>query len=747
MAADNRRIVVSKKNCSEQDDMKADPISTDRITSPIQKPTDRFISPLEATAERFTAPLEGTANRFTSPLKESTSRFTSHVDDRFTSPMKEKRRTKTRWSQPYQRSRSPPPVKDELLSPLRDSYNLREDSNRNLSSDYYRRNRPLSPLSKERQLSPPRDFRDDNNRSQPSDYYRRRSGSPPSVKERRLSPSRDSYNNFREDSNRSRLSDYYRRSRSPPPLKDRRLSPQRDSYNFKDDNRLAPYNSAYDKDDFNTQQSSGSENIISNLNVAKRPCLDATILITSNQLMSYAVQIERRLKNLNMTTEILVVPDSVQQNEMVEQIAKEGVLYVIIVNSQNKAHHSLTLHIFQGTPQEHRNMPSDDAMSLVARNFERYLQVLKEQNAARAAKAALPPPSLSSTPQSTLPPPPPSSVQSMDQSQTVTIPSSHPAPPPNPDPNATSPNQPGLPFLPPSSELSYLFNLLADCRYLTLQELDKVLNYLNNRKHEFLQSMQTNASKGAGDFSSGDDLQRMDKDHPISTAPLKVDYQSKILSMIMPSNMPDNRNPNVNNSFQQNVHNLPDQPMRNMDMMPKDDQDRQSMGANNSSNMKALINFDNPTVQKAVENLMQSGPSLLQNINAAMSKNTNNQQLPPNSSLDRNQMNYNQYGLPQSMDHPGPQMMSHMSGGRGGGVGRGRDGHGDVRPNMPMSEMNRDSTGYTSQSHFNRDSGMFPNNPHMNRGPPNLMSRPPGSMTGSQGLMTGLNNNRPPQQY
>lgn len=74
-----------------------------------------------------------------------------------------------------------------------------------------------------------------------------------------------------------------------------------------------------------------------------------TFLICSYR--NYAERIERRLKNLNMATEIRNMPDSLLQNQVIEDIARQGVLYVIIVNSQNEAHHSLTLHIFQGTPQ------------------------------------------------------------------------------------------------------------------------------------------------------------------------------------------------------------------------------------------------------------------------------------------------------------------------------------------------------------------------------------------------------------
>lgn len=38
------------------------------------------------------------------------------------------------------------------------------------------------------------------------------------------------------------------------------------------------------------------------------------------------------------------------------------------------------------------------------------------------------------------------------------------------------------PFLPPPADVAYLLNLLADNRQLTLEELDKVIDYLRQRK-------------------------------------------------------------------------------------------------------------------------------------------------------------------------------------------------------------------------------------------------------------------------
>ena len=79
-------------------------------------------------------------------------------------------------------------------------------------------------------------------------------------------------------------------------------------------------------------------------------------------------------------------------------------------------------------------MPLDDALILVGRKFEEYIQDIRAKSA--------PPPVVPRTG----------------------------GPPGSQD------------FLPPDGQVHYLLNLLADNRFLTLEELDKVISYLNERR-------------------------------------------------------------------------------------------------------------------------------------------------------------------------------------------------------------------------------------------------------------------------
>lgn len=81
-------------------------------------------------------------------------------------------------------------------------------------------------------------------------------------------------------------------------------------------------------------------------------------------------------------------------------------------------------------------MPLDDALALVARSFDKYLQAEKEKAVALSSSAKLP----------------------------------------------------SVPFLPPAKEIAYLLNLLADNRQLTVDELNKVIVYLKERRDKLMEA-------------------------------------------------------------------------------------------------------------------------------------------------------------------------------------------------------------------------------------------------------------------
>ncbi|CAH0398829.1 unnamed protein product [Chilo suppressalis] len=97
---------------------------------------------------------------------------------------------------------------------------------------------------------------------------------------------------------------------------------------------------------------------------------DCEIIVVSKQLTEYAEYIESRLKHLGIVVDLLFPMEDVPIGKVLGNIASRGCLYAILVMPLNQENRSLTLTILHGLPQEHRNMPLEDALQLISRNFQ-----------------------------------------------------------------------------------------------------------------------------------------------------------------------------------------------------------------------------------------------------------------------------------------------------------------------------------------------------------------------------------------
>lgn len=59
---------------------------------------------------------------------------------------------------------------------------------------------------------------------------------------------------------------------------------------------------------------------------------------------------------------------------MLSNIANRGSLFAVIISTEHKQNNSVTLNILYGVPSEHRNMPLEDALALIFRNYQHLCQ-------------------------------------------------------------------------------------------------------------------------------------------------------------------------------------------------------------------------------------------------------------------------------------------------------------------------------------------------------------------------------------
>ncbi|XP_013106793.2 nuclear receptor coactivator 5 [Stomoxys calcitrans] len=98
---------------------------------------------------------------------------------------------------------------------------------------------------------------------------------------------------------------------------------------------------------------------------------DCEIIVVDRKNTKYAEMIEERLKRMNLRVDVLFPNEDVPLGKVLSNIASRGCLYAILVTNQHEEHNSITVNILYGQPAEHRNMPVDDAINLVADDFRK----------------------------------------------------------------------------------------------------------------------------------------------------------------------------------------------------------------------------------------------------------------------------------------------------------------------------------------------------------------------------------------
>ncbi|XP_041112806.1 nuclear receptor coactivator 5-like isoform X1 [Polyodon spathula] len=359
---------------------------------------------------------------------------------------------------------------------------------------------------------------------------------------------------------------------------------------------------------------------------AERAVDCSVIVVNKQQNREYAETVGRQVRDLGMVVDLIFLNTEVSLTQALEDVGRASTPFAIIITQQHQVHRSCTVNILYGTPQEHRNMPLQDAMVLVAHNYDLFKvenrDKEREEIARKAAKMA-------------------DEVLMREHER-----EGHPI------------------------SLQPVITLLSEGRYLTLDEMDRLINYLRDKRERLLRtsndphsaSRAPASASGVGaleppppssqSMSTAPHLPPPQASNPQNTANHQQELQAKILSLFNsgapPPGVPPPSTQGYGSSMSsQNPGVSQGVPPPSMSKMPTSASQVPSMmqamnpraalrppvmppgvpppygpppgrmsgpsggaGVQRSSTGGSGINFDNPSVQKALDTLIQSGPSI-----------------------------------------------------------------------------------------------------------------------------------------
>ncbi|XP_033242778.1 uncharacterized protein LOC108152414 [Drosophila miranda] len=96
---------------------------------------------------------------------------------------------------------------------------------------------------------------------------------------------------------------------------------------------------------------------------------DCEIIVVNRDNTKYAEYIEHRLGNMGMRVDVLFPNEDVMLSKVLANISSRGCLYAVLVTPRNESLSSITVKILYGVTAEHRNLPLEDAVNLIATDF------------------------------------------------------------------------------------------------------------------------------------------------------------------------------------------------------------------------------------------------------------------------------------------------------------------------------------------------------------------------------------------
>ncbi|XP_077384529.1 nuclear receptor coactivator 5 isoform X3 [Festucalex cinctus] len=119
-----------------------------------------------------------------------------------------------------------------------------------------------------------------------------------------------------------------------------------------------------------------------------RPVDCSVIVVNKAQNREYAETVGRKVHDLGMVVDLIFLNTEVSLTQALEDVGRARTPFAIIITQQHQVHRSCTVNILFGTPQEHRNMPMQDALMLIGHNYDTYKMENREKDREEIARKA-----------------------------------------------------------------------------------------------------------------------------------------------------------------------------------------------------------------------------------------------------------------------------------------------------------------------------------------------------------------------
>ncbi|UJR38592.1 hypothetical protein I4U23_031257 [Adineta vaga] len=103
-----------------------------------------------------------------------------------------------------------------------------------------------------------------------------------------------------------------------------------------------------------------------------KECTDCQIILVNHRQKNYSEEISNYLRNQGLTTSVILIRENYSLNKAIANAIQEKYLYGIILMPMHEDKHLASFQILHGDRQEHRNLRLEDAYKIILDDYFRY---------------------------------------------------------------------------------------------------------------------------------------------------------------------------------------------------------------------------------------------------------------------------------------------------------------------------------------------------------------------------------------
>uniref|UniRef100_UPI00358E6B9A nuclear receptor coactivator 5-like isoform X1 n=2 Tax=Myxine glutinosa TaxID=7769 RepID=UPI00358E6B9A len=106
---------------------------------------------------------------------------------------------------------------------------------------------------------------------------------------------------------------------------------------------------------------------------------DCAVIVTARNIVNYGETIAQMIQEQGLHVDFMFLSSEMGLEQTLNEATRSGIPYAVVITTTHQMHRSCTVNILHGLQEEHRNMPQEEAMLMLSRDFAKHFGEDREQ--------------------------------------------------------------------------------------------------------------------------------------------------------------------------------------------------------------------------------------------------------------------------------------------------------------------------------------------------------------------------------